>query len=473
MAGTILIVDDIATNRIVLKVKLADACYETLQCATGQEALRLARAASPDLILLDQMMPDLDGIEVCRRLRANPNTCDIPVVMVTAQDTTEARLAALHAGADEFFGKPLDEKLLLARIRNLMRARETAQELRLRDSTSRALGFGERPTTFDTPGRIALITGCKEQALGWRQALMPHLQDEISVFDRLQAMNDLFGPDGQSQTMPDVIMIAADLCARGDGLRLMTEFRSRHSTRHAAICIAFGQEDRDLAEHALDLGANDLVRPESDPREIALRLGTLKRRKRQADRLRASVHDGLRAALTDPLTGLYNRRYALPHLSRIAEHASKSGKPFAVMVLDIDRFKRVNDTWGHATGDKVLIEVATRLRNNLRAKDLLARIGGEEFLVALPDTSLDMAIRAANRLCAAVKSAPVVTTDGMEIAITLSIGLSVAGGQPVAQADAGGCQLPSILTLIDNADNAMMIAKAEGRNQVTISRTAA
>ena len=123
MAGTILIVDDIATNRIVLKVKLADACYETLQCATGQEALRLARAASPDLILLDQMMPDLDGIEVCRRLRANPNTCDIPVVMVTAQDTTEARLAALHAGADEFFGKPLDEKLLLARIRNLMRAR--------------------------------------------------------------------------------------------------------------------------------------------------------------------------------------------------------------------------------------------------------------------------------------------------------------------------------------------------------------
>ena len=143
------------------------------------------------------------------------------------------------------------------------------------------------------------------------------------------------------------------------------------------------------------------------------------------------------------------------------------------MVLDIDRFKRVNDTWGHATGDKVLIEVATRLRNNLRAKDLLARIGGEEFLVALPDTSLDMAIRAANRLCAAVKSAPVVTTDGMEIAITLSIGLSVAGGQPVAQPDAGGCQLPSILTLIDNADHAMLIAKAEGRNQVTISRTAA
>src|SRR6056297_1323740 len=133
MSGKILVVDDVATNRIILKVKLASACYDVLQADGGAAALRIARAEQPDLILLDVAMPDLDGIEVCRRLKADAETADIPVIVVTAYDDTRAKLAALEAGAEEFMSKPLDDLGLLAPVRSVLRARSIAAELALRE----------------------------------------------------------------------------------------------------------------------------------------------------------------------------------------------------------------------------------------------------------------------------------------------------------------------------------------------------
>ena len=470
MAGTILIVDDVATNRIVLKVKLAAACYDTLQASDGTSALRLAREVRPNLILLDVMLPDVDGIEVCKSLRADPVTRDIPVVMVTTSTDIEARLAALQAGADEFLSKPLDEPMLLARLRSLMRAREMSEELRLRDTTTRDLGFAEPVLPFEGPGTFALIAARKETALAWRRDLAPLLRDRLLVIGHTEVLAEAVGSEALGASHPDVFLIAADLAQTGEGLRLMSELRSRPGTRHAAICIALADDTRDGGAMALDLGANDLIAAGCDPREIALRLTTQLRRKRQADRLRASVRDGLRAAVTDPLTGLYNRRYALPHLSRIAERAALTGRPFAVMVLDIDRVKTVNDTWGHAAGDAVLVEVATRLRDNLRAVDLVARIGGEEFLVALPDTPLGLASMAAERLCQVVHQTPVALPSGPQISVTLSIGLSIGGLSIGGGRDTANPA--DVLALIDQADHAMLAAKAEGRNQVTVSQSA-
>jgi two-component system cell cycle response regulator len=475
MTGTILIVDDVETNRIVLKVKLAAACYQTLQAADGISALAIARRAQPDLILLDVQLPDLSGIEVCRQLRAERETRDIPVIMVTSAHDRAARRAALRAGADDFLSKPVDEAMLMARMRSLLRARETEAELRLRDDTSREMGFAEPGPEWQAPGTIALVAADAGTAAGWRTALAPHLSDRLVVVPHETAL-------AETSSAPDVYLIAADLAARGDGLRLMSELRSRVPTRHSAVCILLPEaagRSGDLAAMAFDLGANDLLLADFDPEETALRLAAQLRRKRQADRLRALLRDGLRLALTDPLTGLYNRRYALPHLARMAERARQTGRRYAVMLLDLDRFKAVNDSYGHAAGDAVLAEVAQRLLSSLRAVDLVARIGGEEFLVAMPEATLATARATAERLCRVVQAVPVALPEpalvgaGADqvraVTVTVSIGLALGGPDPLDPRAAG----EAAESVMARADAALLVAKAEGRNQVTVGRNAA
>jgi two-component system cell cycle response regulator len=245
----------------------------------------------------------------------------------------------------------------------------------------------------------------------------------------------------------------------------LSELRSRPKTKHSAILMMIPKDAREKSATALDLGANDLMIDGIDPEEMALRLKTQIRRKRQSDRLRETVRDGLRLAVIDPLTGLYNRRYAEPHLLRIAERARETGRPFAVMVLDLDRFKTINDTYGHSAGDVVLQEVAARIKDNLRGVDMVARIGGEEFLVVMPDTQLDQARMAAERLCRVVNEAPVATPNTQTaIPVSLSIGVAMGGLRDDTQ---------SVEQLIEFADRALYAAKSDGRNQVTFSRSAA
>lgn len=459
MAGKILIVDDVATNRIVLKVKLASAYYETIQAPNGTEALRLARETRPDLLLLDIELPDLDGIAVCEELKADPMTRDIPVVMVTAVRDTSRKMQALRAGAEEVIWKPLDETVLLARIRSLLRARETAQQLGLRDTTYRELGFAEPVQNFAEQALVGLVAARTETALAWKHALQDFLDDRIVVLDREGALGkQASGPP------PDVYVVAADLTRPGEGLRLLSELRSRADSRYSEVCVILPPNARETAAMALDLGASDLIEANADPEEMALRIHTQITRKRQSDRLRASLADGLRLAMVDPLTGLHNRRYALPHLARIAERATVAERKFAVMVLDLDRFKSVNDIHGHAAGDRVLVEIAERLKSNLRAVDLLARIGGEEFLVALPDTTPEAAQATAERLRRIVGERPVSLPNGAgSIPVTMSIGLAIGPSQASA----------TIEDLIGLADRALLGSKAEGRNQVTVGLSAA
>ncbi|SMX33154.1 diguanylate cyclase [Actibacterium lipolyticum] len=454
MPGRILVVDDVATNRIVMKVRLSEACYDVLQADGGLAALDVARQERPDLILLDVVMSDLNGIEVCRRLKADPETAEIPVIMVTAGRNADEKLCALQAGAEEFLSKPLDEVTLLARVRSLLRARETAKELALRDGTRRALGFSEAAQTYLQKGKVALIASQRELAVEWKAQLSGRFNGAMKVMTRAEA---LALPNAEKA--PDLFVISVDVDRSDGGLRLLSELRSRAATRNSAVVVVVPERAQDSAAMALDLGANDLVTAPFDPAEMALRLETQLTRKYQADRLRASVKDGLRLAVTDPLTGLFNRRYAMPHLARIAERATETRRPFAIMLLDLDRFKTVNDRFGHASGDAVLEQVAHMLTGELRAVDLVARIGGEEFLVALPETSLTKATSAAERLRERINQTPVTLPGSMgSLSVSVSIGLAISDGRDVA-----------IDALMARADAALYAAKAEGRNTVTVS----
>lgn len=464
MSGRILIVDDLATNRIILKVKLNAAHHETMQASDGASALDMARREQPILILLDLMLPDVSGIEVCRRLRADPTTAHIPVVIITASGDRDSRLRALAAGADEFLTKPLNEVILLARIRSLLRAYEAEAEMRMRSETWGEMDMAEPSTVFEMPGRVGLVAAEPAIAIGWRAALAPHMKERVSVLSPSVALQD--SSDG---AVPDLYLIAADLGRDGSGLRLVADLRSRPRSRYSAISLVMPQAAPEIAAMALDVGANDLLTLPLDPEETALRIALHIQRKRRADHLRSAVSQGLRLAVTDPLTGLHNRRYALAHLDRIAARARDTGRRFAVMVLDLDRFKTVNDTWGHGAGDTVLETVAARLRDNLRPSDLVARIGGEEFLVALPDATLGTARITAERLCRVISDEPVTLPDGRgSVQVTISVGLALGPDLSPDLPDATA----TARSALARADAALLVAKTDGRNQVTIASAA-
>ncbi|HDR28913.1 diguanylate cyclase [Rhodovulum sp.] len=466
MSRRILIVDDVATNRIVMKVRLSEAHYDVLQARDGASALLAARRDRPDLILMDMALPDMEATELCRRLKAHPETASIPLIVVTAARAAEVKMRALEAGADEFLSKPLDEMILLARVRNLLRARETAEELALRNGTHRALGFAEAPEGFAPPGRVALIAADSRTGLTWRAGLAPLLSETLATITRAEAL------DSQADhPVADVVVVDSRLAPEGAGLRLVSELRAHAATRHAAVMVVVPEAARETAAMALDLGANDLIVAPVDAQELAIRIRSQLRRKQQADRLRATVEDGLRLAVTDPLTGLFNRRYALPHLGRIVERAAETGRGYAVMLLDLDRFKLVNDQHGHAAGDAVLVEVARRLKDNLRPVDLVARIGGEEFMVALPETGFEQACATAERLRTAVQARPVdLAGEPGAIGVTISIGVAFGGERPPEE---DGSPEGEVNALMAQADRALYAAKASGRNTVEICRSAA
>lgn len=464
MHGRILIADDVAANRIIYKVKFGDAFYEPLLAADARTCLAMARTERPDLILLDLALPDMPGPRVLRELRADPATRAIPVVVLTSSRETEERLTALSAGADEVMSKPVLDQVLLARVRNLLRTRGEQGFVASAWGmpAHSVLGLSEAQAGFETLGTVALVSARPETALRWKAALKPVLRDTLAVMTPDQAMKV---QPSEAGAVPDVFVIESDLDGSGGGLRLMSELASRPATRHAAACIVTPAQEGEATATAFDLGADDVVARGVGARELALRLRILIRRKRQADRLRATVEDGLKLAVIDPLTGIYNRRYAIPRMAGIAAQATAEGSDFAVMVVDLDRFKSVNDRFGHAAGDRVLAEVARRLSENLRISDLLARIGGEEFLVALPQTALEDAERVADRLCQVIAEHPVTLPSGRALRVTASIG--VAMGQRAGDGPENGPE--DVAALIDRADRALLRSKSAGRNQVTFA----
>jgi two-component system cell cycle response regulator len=462
MADRILIVDDQATGRMALRVRLAEARYEVRAAASGAEAAAALDAWPADLLILDARLGDMTACDLCGRLKADPATAEVPVLILVDAADRAARLAALMAGAEDVLAKPLSEGALMARVRSLLRVREMRSETRRREATAAAFGFAEAAQGFEAAGRIALVAADARTAARWRDGLARFVTDRIEVLTPEAALDEADRPRAA-----DAFLLDADVTRPGGGLSLLTDLRSRPGTRHAALLFAHRPEDAGTGAAALDLGANDLLPTDADPAEMAIRLRTQLGRKREADRLRRTVEDGMRLAATDALTGLFNRRYALAYLERVAREAAARQGAYAVMLADLDHFKRINDVHGHAAGDSVLRAVARRLRDGLRGEDMVARIGGEEFLIVMPETDFARARPAAERICRQIGELPVPAGPGLpDVAVTVSIGVAVGGGvRPDPAETPEG--------LIAKADRALYRAKAQGRNTVDVDRSAA
>jgi len=449
MTARILVVDDIEANVKLLEAKLSAEYFDVLTATDGPTALALAAAEKPDIILLDVMMPGMDGFEVCRRLKDDPLTRHIPVVLVTALDGRADRIAGLEAGADEFITKPIDDVIMFSRVRNLTRLKLVIDELRDREASGRRIGViaGAAARLAGVGGRVLIVDDNERQA--------QRIHTELSVEHR-----PLVEPDPEKAHLTargPVDLVIVNLMARNfDGLRFAANLRSDEATRQAPILAIYDPDERARAVKALDLGVNDLLAKPIDPLELAARVRTQIKRKRYTDFLRNNLDNSLELAVTDQLTGLHNRRYMTGQLDALTQRAVRGGAPVAALLIDIDHFKKINDGFGHDVGDEVLCEFGLRLASNVRAIDLPCRYGGEEFVILMPDTALADAERIADRIRRNVGGSPFRVAAGSELlTVTISIGVAATLGEG---------DTPE--ALLKRADQALYEAKASGRNRV-------
>ena len=451
MTARVLVVDDIPSNIKLLEARLVAEYFDVGSATNGQEALEQIAAQEPDIVLLDVMMPGMDGFEVCRRIKGNPKTAHIPVVMVTALDQTSDRVAGLDAGADDFLTKPVDEASLFARVRSLVRLKIMTDELRMREATGTGMGLGDPAATLSEnipSGKILLIEDRPEAASLFGAALgSAHTLVHLERFEETLA----------HARAGDFDLIIVSLSLRGfDGLRLCSQLRSLPEARNAPILVLVSEADKRKLNQALEMGVNDYLTRPIDRNELVARVRTQLRKKLYSDRLRQNVHLSVEMAMTDQLTGLYNRRYMARHLETLLSGLPSSGKTLAFLIMDVDHFKRVNDSYGHDVGDEILREFARRIGANIRGHDLACRFGGEEFVIIMPETDVATARPVAERLRASIESAPFsVSRAPGALNITVSIGVAGAeGARDTADA------------LLRRADQALYRAKHTGRNRV-------
>jgi two-component system cell cycle response regulator len=451
MTARILIVDDLLPNLKLLEARLAAEYFEVITATSGAQALELCRRGACDIVLLDVMMPGMDGFEVCRQLKANQATMHLPVLMVTTLDQPMDRVRGLEAGADDFLTKPVDEIALIARVRSLTRLKMMLDELRARAETSANLGIGDLNALLGAgaeKGRLLLVEDRPHSAERIVASLrnLHHVQVETNPQEAV-----LHAAEGSF----DLIAISLDL-ADFDSLRLCSQLRSLERTRALPILLIAESSDRSRILRGLDLGVNDYILRPIDRDELIARTRTQLRRKRYADSLRENVQAAIELALVDPLTAMNNRRFMEMHLAAQLDQAAHKGRPLSLMILDIDHFKAVNDCFGHDAGDAVLKQFAQRVKKAVRGSDLVCRLGGEEFVVVMPETSLETAARVAERLRAAIELEEFkIDAGGRTIAVTASIGLAERGQD--ANADA----------LLRRADKALYRSKNSGRNRVS------
>lgn len=453
MSARILVVDDILPNVKLLEIKLTREYFDVVTAFNGADALIVAREQAPDLILLDVMMPEMDGFEACRRLKADPVTQHIPVVMVTALSDSADRVRGLEVGADDFLTKPVNDTALFARVRSLTRLKMMMDEWRARETTSGELGvLHSRAAETAEAGDKAAVLVVEDSRID-AEKVAESLEWES---DRVSLAHTAAEAMAISQAASFDLLVVSLTMLSEDGLRLCSQLRNAERTRQTPILLMADDADMDRVAKGLEIGANDYLVKPIDRNELLARKRTQVRRKRYQDRLRANYEMSLSMALTDGLTGLFNRRYLSTHLARTIQRIAETQKPVSAILFDIDHFKAVNDTHGHDVGDIVLKEVAGRVSRNLRNFDTVARYGGEEFVIVMPDASLEAAALVADRVRQQIASEPF-DAPGPAEPLTITISLGVAMTQdPAAHPD----------DLLRNADRALYDAKRAGRNRV-------
>ncbi len=450
MTANILIVDDLETNLKLLEAKLLSEYYTVYTASSGQGAIDILKEQKIDVVLLDGMMPGMDGFETCKLIKANPETTHIPVVMVTALSDIQDRVRGLEAGADEFLTKPVNDTALFARVKSLSRTKAVIDELKLRNQTSAELGGSiiECVDNFHT-AKILIIDDDIVQAKNISNILSP-IVAEVKITNKLEGIDTtVLG------LMPEMVIISCQL-AIFDPLRVVAIIRGVKGMGASPIMLLAEEESIPMVIRGLELGVNDYFLYPVDHNELLARVKTQLRRKKYQDALRVQIEESVNLSIKDELTSLFNLRYFKTHLQQLISNPANA-QTFCLVMLDIDHFKAVNDTYGHQAGNIVLKKTTGALRAQLRVTDLIARYGGEEFVVILTDIDATNALKVMDRIRDGIAHIDF-EIPGLPEPIHKTISMGIAEFNKTETAE----------QLIERADKALYKAKGGGRNQVIV-----
>lgn len=408
----ILLVDDTPTNLHVLAGALRSQ-YRIKTATSGPVALEIAaRADKPDLILLDVMMPGMSGIEVLRNLRKNPETADIPVVFVSADASEQTQLEGLDLGADDYLTKPFTTSILRARVRNLLRRRQVETQLRV---ASHVFEYcGEAILVADRNNLIVNVNPAFTRVTGYTLGEVKGKHQSLLASERYSA------EESQRiwETLQDQDLWQGEVWIRSKDGSELPELLTLSIVRDRQ-----GEIDFVIASYA-DISEQKAVEE------------TIKK-----------------AANHDALTGLSNRLFLQSTLQRATVLARRQERQLAVMFLDMDDFKKVNDTLGHDVGDGLLIAIAERLKRCVRESDLVARLGGDEFVVVLIDNhNRETAARAAEKILHELGMPYQISSHKLHSVPSIGISLFPQDGD-------------DFFILMKRADEAMYRAKSQGGNR--------
>ncbi len=459
MPGKILIIDPIVTNRVILKAQLV-AEYFSVELAADLAAARQKMTTGlPDILLLSYESEEASGFKACKAIRTDPRIAHLPIVLLCRRMEDSFWENGYRLGIEEILPDMPDCQLLAARLAQMVRRKKVVEEQRTRQRTYADMGFAEDhicfPPQFPPPVTLdcthALQAMSRASTCGIK-VLLKQSFPGISIFNK---------PD------KDSVIQVIDECqmGRAQALQHLCDMQLDRSKSKTAPKVLFVTDSPELKDHrrALELGADDFIKAPFSDAEMASRLRRLAWVHQMEAQAEQKVDDRLRMAMLDPMTGLYNRRYALQYLDNISKKRGAEARSITVMMLDLDNFKNINDSFGHQTGDAVICETAKRLTANLRNADLVARVGGEEFLVVLSDTPMQQASLIAKRMCAQINAKTFQPSKNQQpFNVSISIGVAFAPSNCFSATE-----------LIGHADRALYQSKGRGRNRVTVLPIAA
>ncbi|UCF91995.1 MAG: response regulator [Desulfobacterales bacterium] len=451
----ILIVDDDPLNVKLLAAKLPPEHYEAIRAYSGEEALAKIADEAPDLILLDIMMPGIDGYETTKRLKSDPRSQDIPVILVTALDGTDDKIRGLEVGADEFLNKPVNAAELQARVKSLLRLKQYQDQLKTQiDSRSLMTAprgeFRSIPGETDLPSILLVEDNSKDARL-----IQSYLHGEAY---QINVAHD--GEEAISRAQQENIdLILLDILLPGiDGFEVCRVLKGMEETHNIQIVAITNLSDLESRVKGIESGADDFLIKPINKHELRARIKALVKKKAYLNRLLASHAMAVHSAITDKLTGLHNYAYFEHFLHLEVKRADRQDYAVALIMMDIDDFKQFNDRLGHLAGNAILRELGRLIKANIREIDLAARYGGEEFALVLPNTTRTGATRTAERI------RQIIEANSFTYEKTRSLPrISVSLGVALYPFDAGNME-----ALIEQADSALYRAKKAGKNRVCV-----
>lgn len=449
MAANILVVDDVETNIKILEAKLLDEFYIVYTAKSGYEAIEVLKKNKIDVVLLDCMMPDLDGFETCRIIKASPHSMHIPVVIITALTDIEDKIKGLEAGADEFLTKPVNDTALFARLRSLTNMKNVLDELRLRNETNAQLGVPQTRIKYNVANsRILVVNDDEIQSKNFEKSLSRITKNIRRAKDQKDMMSIA------TEFEPNAVIISCQM-ENVHPARLVVALKNNKKTMHSTIIMSSEEPNMDIVLKSMEKGASDYILLPLDPNELLARIKTQLQRKYYADSLRENIDTGINLAITDPLSELHNRRYFETHLPNLIKEVKDQEKTLYAMMIDIDHFKSINSKYGFQTGDGAIKAVACALGDTIPITNLTARIGGEEFFATFSAPDKDIQ-EVAEELREKISNC---TSEGKlpkDLKVTASIGITKL--------------LPgdTMDDLVQRADKALRKAKQTGRNKVVM-----